>query len=645
MEDKIYKIATLADLKELDISKPLMIDTETSRLGSEIRLIQLYQKGMEKVLIFDTLDHSVEMLYMFIIDFHLVGHNFLYDLGCFKADLGDKFMFPKRWDDTFYASRLVAPQWEKYSLDLCFLFLLRYCPYSNAGLDKKKLQTSFERLKTKYGYIEGNAGLPHLTDRQYLYAAIDVYYLWQLWEKVEVGVKEFNYQLDKSVAEKSVQMQDNGMPVSLEGLKETEKKYNEEFAELTKILNGLNSASYQQVRKALGTERSSDGPALAIIASRKNGFEGLKQLQKIDGSYDMVLTEPNYVHSDAKAVLAKNIQKMRHARMRLSYVKRTYDAMNENKRINAQFSPHAITGRVQPNNENLSQWPRDMKKIWGFDGESDRVLVYSDYSQLELRTVCAVIGEENMYRAYKQGIDLHDKTEKEAKIDASKLPAGMKVRMVAKMLNFLSLYGGGVDSFQKQFVNMTNTWLDADLVQESMASWKNVYSGVKQWHADNSKRLNKGDYLWHTVCGRPYHTQAFTEYNNIQIQGSGAEVAKLAWNYLFKYGVVNNEGLLTNEVENTSDVKMVNFVHDAVLIDCPNDPKVYEAISRKLAACFQIAWFQVMRNSKFPDLDMPVDVSVDKNWDVIENGEPQWSMEIDGMKYRHASPDVIKDVV
>ena len=643
--EKIYKIATLADLKELDISLPLMVDTETSRLGSEIRLIQLYQKGMDKVLIFDTLEHNVEMLYMFIVDYHLVGHNFLYDLGCFKADMGDKFIFPQRWDDTFYASRLAAPQWEKFSLDLCFEHMMRYCPYTKAGLDKKILQKSFARLKTKLGHVEGNAGLPSLTPNQYLYAAIDVYYLWQLWEKVEHMVHEFNYMLDKAVAEKSVQMQDNGMPVTMTGLMTTKKKYDLKFARLTKELKGLNSNSYQQVRKALGTVRSSDGPALAIIASRRGGFEGLKQLVKVDGGYKMELTEPDYVHTQEKVQIAKNIQEMRHTRMRLSYVQRTLDAMNEDHRINAQFSPHAITGRVQPNNENLSQWPRDMKSIWGFEKDSDRVLVYSDYSQLELRSVCAVIGEENMYKAYKSGIDLHDKTEKEANIDESKLPHGMKVRMVAKMLNFLSLYGGGVDSFQKQFVDMTNTWLDADLVQESMASWKKVYSGVAQWHKENSKRLNKGDYTWHTVGNRPYHTKSFTEYNNIQIQGSGAEVAKLAWHYLFKFGVVNNEGLLNNEKENTSDVKMVNFVHDAVLIDCPNDPEVYERVSRQLAACFQIAWFQVMKNSKFPDLDMPVDVSVDKSWDVIENGEPQWYMEIDGMKYKNAEPKEIMEVV
>ncbi len=627
----IYKLATLANLKELDISKPLMIDTETSKLGSQIRLIQLYQDGMDQVLIFDTIDTGVETLWIFLQDFHLVGHNLLYDLGCFKNDIGNTFSMPKQFDDTFYLSRLAYPSWEKFSLDECFYNMLRYDPYEEAGLEKKLLQKSFARLTTKFGDVEGNTGLPVLTTKQYVYAALDVYHLGKLYDRVKHCDKEFNYTLDKRVAEFSVQMQDNGFKICKSGLGKLEIQYKEEFKVLTGKLKGLNSNSWQQVRKAIGTEHSSDGPSLAIIASRERGFEGLKLLQKIDGEYEMVEVEPNYYHTEEKVQLDKDIIAMRHVRMRLSYVERARNSMNAEGRITSQFSPHAITSRVQPNNENISQYPRDMKEIWGFEEGEGRVLVYSDYSQLELRSVCAVVGEHNMYEAYKSGIDLHTKTQVDAGINNLDIPSSTSPRMCAKMVNFLSLYGGGVDSFQKQFVKMTNTFLDAELVRTMMKNWKEVYSDITLWHKNNSAQLQQRNYLGRTVCGRPYHTKSFTEFNNIQIQGTGAEVSKLAWNYLIKFGIVNNEGISGVEIKNTSDVKLVNFVHDSYLIDCPDDEETYKRVSKQLMLCMQFAWFQVVKNSKYPNLDMPCDSAVDRTWHIIEYGEPKYKDDLDGM--------------
>lgn len=630
---KIYKIASFGDLGLLDYKLPLLIDTETAKLGSQIRLIQLYQTHLKQVLIFDTKDISVEVLYSYINDFHLVYHNGLYDAGCFKTDMGSLYTPTLHWDDTFYLSRLAFPEWEKFSLDICFYKMLRYDPYEEAGLDKKILQKSFHDNRTG-----------PLTDDQYLYSAIDVYYLGQLYDLVKHMEDDFNYLLDKSVAEKSVQMQDRGMPVDIPMVQKMKAEYEKEFKDLTYKLKGLNSNSWQQVRKALGTENSSDGPSLAIIASREGGFEGLKQLQKLDGEYDMVVTEPNYVHTPEKVEIAKNIIAMRHVRMRLSYCERTFDAVNENSRITAQFSPHAITGRVQPNNENLSQWPRDMKALWGFDETKDRVLVYSDYSQLELRSLCALIGEPTMYATYKSDLDIHTKTQTEAKIDELDVPSSTSPRMVAKMINFLSIYGGGVDSFQKQFVKMTNTWLEAELVRTAMTRFKDTFTTVKTWHHGNSKQLNEGNYIGMTVSGRRYSTSSYTEFNNIQNQGSGTEVAKLAWHYMVKYGFVNNVGLFDNKVENDGDVYMVNFTHDSYLLDCPNIPDVYKKAGRQLMACMQVAWFQIMKNSKYPDLNMPCDCAVDKHWDVIEYGDPMHKDSIDGMKYYGKDPDYLLEV-
>ena len=619
----IYKIAQLSDLQELDINKPLMLDTETSKLGSDIVLIQLYQSHLDKVLIFNVKgkEYLVPLLWEILKDYHLVAHNGLYDWGCFKTDIqsqGGTFTYPQNIDDTFYLTRLAIPQWKKFSLDNCYFNLMRYDPYGSEGLDKKVLQKSF-------------ADTTNFTDSQYKYAAIDVYYLEKLYDKVKEKKDDFNYKLDMRIAEFSVQMQDNGMPVDLEELAKIEQTSNKKFNELTIKLKGLNSASYMQVRKALGTEKSSDGTALAIIATREGGFEGLKMLQKVDGEWEMSVVEPNYAHTQEKAIMAKNIISMREVRMDLSYVKRTHAAMNSDNRITAQFSPHAVSARVQPNNENLSQWPRRLKHMWGFKPKDGLVMVYSDFSQLELRSVCAVVGEHNMYEAYIKGEDLHTKTQRDAKIDASKVPPKTNARFVAKMINFLSLYGGSVNAFQSQFIKMAGVWMDTPVVAEILKNWKEVYSDITLWHKENASKLNSGETTGHTVCGRPYTTKSFTEFNNIQIQGSGAEVAKYAWNLLYKFGIVNNEGISGVEIKNTSAIRIINFTHDSYIIECPDDEEVYEKVAYQLMLCMQWSWFTIMANAKIKNLPMPCDSAVDRNWGVIEYGKPQYKADIDGM--------------
>jgi len=148
----IYKLSSVKELMEsIDPSKPLYVDTETAKLGSDIRLVQVFQEGWKHVLELDLQPH------------YLIGHNFTYDLGCFKKDLPEGvFEMPRDWDDTFYLSRLTFPELNTgkgFSLDSALSYVLGYDPYAKEGLNKHQLQMSFERIKVKDNYIEGPEGL------------------------------------------------------------------------------------------------------------------------------------------------------------------------------------------------------------------------------------------------------------------------------------------------------------------------------------------------------------------------------------------------------------------------------------------------------------------------------------------------------
>lgn len=622
----IYKLVSPREIAfALDKTKPLFMDTETAKYYSDIRLVQLFQEGWDQVLAIDIkISGQVELIWDLIRDCKLVGHNLVYDFYCFSGDC-TMFEIPSQWEDTFYLSRLAYPAWQKYSLDVCLTHILGYDPYEKEGLIKKDMQESFERMQTKFGYIEGNAGLRDLTPEQYLYGSIDVFKLPHLYNAVKHMEEDFVYLLDKLTAEHCISMTEVGMPVDVNKLEEIVSDDTKLLAELTKKLPAnFNVNSYIQVRKLLGLQYVSDEEALSMVANKPDGVTGEEFLLTTGKK----VKEDNYVHSPEKVVNAKLIIEKRKALKRLNFVQRARSFMNEDNRIKAHFSPHAITGRVQSDGENLSQYPRTMKRMWGHTPDSGRILIYADYSQLELRSICAILPERNMETAYRKGIDLHTYASQNLELDESLLPEGVGPRFVAKQLNFLALYGGGKQNFQRTVCKLSNIWLPTPVVSKAFDDWKDGFSDIKAWHIRNGKSKTNMD---QTISGRKYKASKYTDLNNIKNQGSGAEVAKLAVHYLYKYGNLKQD----------YNSFIVNFIHDAVIIDAPDNSDVYKRVAEKLAICFQVAWFQIMKNAPISDLPMPVDVSVNYNWEDIEHGEAKYKFKLEGMATYNKSPEEV----
>ena len=99
-----------------------------------------------------------------------------------------------------------------------------------------------------------------------------------------------------------------------------------------------------------------------------------------------------------------------------------------------------------------------------------------------------------------------------------------------------------------------------------------------------------------------------TDQMNIKNQGAGAEVAKLALHYFKPYALEH-------------DIKIANFIHDSFILDCVDDPAVYEPAAAKLAACMQEAWFECSKLFKIKDLPMPIEVLCGYNWGDLEEGK------------------------
>ena len=181
----------------LDLTKPLAFDTETCGLYGRIRLGQFYQEGWDAVLLVNNPD-PLELA-MVLKNVKVVMHNASYDISTIQ-DQTDMTYIPNDYEDTFLLARLKFYNKEKFSADAVMEYVLGYDPYVKAGFDKKMMQ------KSDWNVLA-------LTESQKIYAAIDVYYLLDVYDAVKDQADTTSYKLDMLTLGYCLDFQRNGMPV------------------------------------------------------------------------------------------------------------------------------------------------------------------------------------------------------------------------------------------------------------------------------------------------------------------------------------------------------------------------------------------------------------------------------------------------
>ncbi len=530
--------------------KELYVDTETIGLYGKIRLVQLYQEGWDEVILVEY--PNPYELAAFLDMHHCILHNGHYDISTIQAQTQTRWA-PKKWDDTIYLARLYFYTKEKFSLDEVMSYVLSYDPYETQDLDKSKLQKS-------------NWGAPALTQDQLLYAATDVYYLPEVWNVVKKMLGDTNYKLDEFILSYSFDFQNNGFPV------ENDKLQVEFAANIAKIESynmPINVNSYKQVRPYIGSEES-DALGLAKLASQGN--------EK-----------------------AKNVNTVRKLIKQNSFIKK-FDSPDN--RIYGKFQPSARSGRFTCKDQNLQQLPRKLKGMFGLDPNGGRVLVYSDYPQIELRSITCITGEHKMEELFRALEDLHSYTAEV--LFGNNYTADQ--RQIAKTCNFALLYGAGWKVLQAILITTADMWLEERVLMGIISRWKSLWSAIAAWQQRGISAWRNGQ-PWATPFGRRYLAKMMTDQLNVQNQGFAAEIAKLAMHYMMpKIKAV--EGV---------PVQLVNFVHDAYLFEC--EVGQHEEVAEITSIAMQEAWFEALRvgkGLKIRDLPMPVNTFVGYNWGRIE---------------------------
>ncbi len=245
----------------------------------------------------------------------------------------------------------------------------------------------------------------------------------------------------------------------------------------------------------------------------------------------------------------------------------------------------AVTGRLSSNNPNLQNIPvrtergKEIRKAF-IPRDKDHVLVSADYSQIELRIVAAISGDENMCNAFTTGKDIHTATAaKVFNVDEKEVTKEMRYK--AKSVNFGIIYGQGafglaenlgipraeakeiIDNYKKEFP-LIQKYMDDTINFAKETGYVETLMGRKRWLRD----INSANF---TVRG-------FAERNaiNSPIQGTAADMIKLAMIKI--HAAFKKENFKS---------KMLLQVHDELVFDAHKDE--IEIIKPVILDCMQTA--------------------------------------------------------
>jgi DNA polymerase I len=245
----------------------------------------------------------------------------------------------------------------------------------------------------------------------------------------------------------------------------------------------------------------------------------------------------------------------------------------------------AVTGRLSSNNPNLQNIPirtergREIRKAF-IPRNKDHRIISADYSQIELRIVAAISGDEAMITAFKENKDIHTATA--AKVyGIEEKDVTKDMRRAAKAVNFGIIYG------QSAFGLSENIGVSRTEAKTIIDNYFIQYPAIKQY-MDRSINFAKEHGYVQTVMGRKrwlkdiysanFTVRGYAERNaiNMPIQGTAADMIKLAMITIHRELQARKLG-----------TKMILQVHDELVFDVPHGEE--ELVQPIIKSCMENA--------------------------------------------------------
>jgi len=510
-----------------------------------------------------------------------IGQNMKYDL---KILSNYNIQVKGKLFDTMIAHYLINPDM-RHNMDVLSETYLKYSPKSIETLIGKKGKNQLSMRQVPLEDIKE-------------YATEDADITFQLKEHFQpilekVGTKKLFDEIEIPLVPILADMEKEGIRLDVEFLKSMSGEMQKEI-----------DAFEQKIYETAGEKFNLASPKqLGDILFDKLKIGGAKQKKTKTGQYATGEEVLSYLANEHQIV--RDILEWRQmVKLQSTYIDALPNQVDKKTgRVHTDYMQTvAATGRLSSNNPNLQNIPirtergRQIRKAF-IARDENYTLLSADYSQIELRIIAALCGEENMIKAFQNHEDIHKSTA--AKVFNVPLDEVTKEqRSHAKTVNFGIIYG--VSAFGLS--NQTN--LSRKESAELIEAYYQTYPKLKSFMTSQVDFAREHGYV-ETISGRRRYLKDINSANaivrggaernavNAPIQGSAADIIKIA--------MINIHKKLTAEHWKS---KMLLQVHDELVFDVHNSEleKIQPMIKHEMENAFKMA------------VPLDVEIGLGKNW-------------------------------
>ncbi|NNT71336.1 DNA polymerase I [Flavobacterium sp. IMCC34852] len=497
-----------------------------------------------------------------------IGQNMKYDLKVL-ANYG--ITVKGKLFDTMIAHYLINPDM-RHNMDVLSETYLKYSPKSIETLIGKKGKGQLSMRDVPLEDIKE-------------YATEDADITLQLKEHFQpilekVGTKKLFDEIEIPLVQVLADMEAEGIRLNVDFLKSMSVDMQKEINEFE-----------QKIYETAGEKFNLASPKqLGEVLFDKMKIGGAKQKKTKTGQYATGEEVLSYLANEHQIV--KDILDWRQmVKLQSTYIDALPNQVDaKTQRVHTDYMQTvAATGRLSSNNPNLQNIPirtergRLIRKAF-IARDENYTLLSADYSQIELRIIAALSGEENMIKAFQNNEDIHRSTA--AKVFNVPLEEVTKEqRSNAKTVNFGIIYGVSAFGLSNQ------TSLSRSESAALIDAYYKTYPKLKSYMSEQVDFARQNGYV-QTVLGRRRYLKDINSANaivrgaaernavNAPIQGSAADIIKIA--------MINIHKKLTSEKWQS---KMLLQVHDELVFDVHNSEleKIKPIIKHEMENAFKLA--------------------------------------------------------
>lgn len=404
----------------------------------------------------------------------------------------------------------------------------------------------------------------------------------------DIHSEKLFYDIEMPLAAVLADMEEEGFLVDRAGL-----------AEYGKILSAKSDALAATICSEAGVDFNINSPKqLGEVLFEKLGLPGAKKTKTGYSTNADILEKlaPDYE-------IVRNVLEYRKlTKLYGTYVVGLLKVADDEGRIHTQFKQTGTaTGRLSSAEPNLQNIPirteegRELRKY--FLASPGRVLIDADYSQIELRLLAHISGDENLISAFRSGMDIHTSTAATV-FGVSPENVTPELRKRAKAVNFGIIYGIG------DFSLAGDLGIPVKQARAYINSYLASYPEVNAYLKDIIAEARAHGYVT-TLFGRRRYIPEISGHNAVQrkfgervamnspIQGSAADIVKLAM-----------LGVSRRLTEEGLDARLILQVHDELIVEASEKDaeRAAEILREQMEGAVELS------------VPLTVDLSTGKRW-------------------------------